>query len=118
MQLCTNGETILDDTQSQIDALVKGHAVVLFMKGTPQFPRCGFSGRAARALQLCGLTPKDYLAVDVLQDEALREGVKVYAQWPTIPQLFIRGELIGGSDIMAEMQSSGELQKRLAAPLT
>lgn len=107
----------MESTQSRIDALVKGNAVVLFMKGTPQFPRCGFSGRAVKSLQLCGLSPIDYLAIDVLQDEALREGIKVYAQWPTIPQLFVRGEFIGGSDILAAMQASGELQRLLSPPL-
>ncbi len=96
----------------RIDALVKGHPVVLFMKGSAQFPMCGFSGRAVQILKACGVTnPK---TVNVLEDEEIRQGIKEYANWPTIPQLYINGEFIGGSDIMMEMYQSGELQPLLA----
>lgn len=102
----------MTSVHDRIDQLVKSHEVVLFMKGTPQFPMCGFSGRAVQLLRQCGVT--DFKAVDVLQDEEIRQGVKEYANWPTIPQLYVRGEFIGGSDIMAEMVQSGELQALLA----
>lgn len=85
--------------------------VVLYMKGNAKFPMCGFSGRALKILSLCGV--KDFLAVNILEDEALRQGVKEFSNWPTIPQLYINGEFVGGSDIMAELYESGELQKKL-----
>lgn len=81
------------------------------MKGNAKFPMCGFSGRALKILSLCGV--KDFLAVNILEDEALRQGVKEFSNWPTIPQLYINGEFVGGSDIMAELYESGELQKKL-----
>ena len=93
--------------QQQIDAIVKGHRVVLFMKGTAQFPMCGFSGRAVQILKACGVD--DMTTVNVLEDEGIRQGIKDYANWPTIPQLYVNGEFIGGSDIMMEMYESGEL---------
>ncbi len=96
---------------AKIDEIVKGNDVVLFMKGTPMFPQCGFSARATGILQQCGAK---FAHVNVLADGEIREGVKAYSQWPTIPQLFIRGEFVGGSDIMMEMFQSGELQKKLA----
>ncbi|HEV8311766.1 MAG TPA: Grx4 family monothiol glutaredoxin [Burkholderiaceae bacterium] len=99
--------------QQQIDAIVKGHRVVLFMKGTAQFPMCGFSGRAVQILKACGVD--DMTTVNVLEDEGIRQGIKDYANWPTIPQLYVNGEFIGGSDIMMEMYQSGELQQALAA---
>ena len=102
----------MSDVQQRIDALVKGHKVVLFMKGTAQFPQCGFSGRAVQILKACGV--QDLQTVNVLEDEAIRQGIKDYANWPTIPQLYVRGEFIGGSDIMMEMYQSGELQQELA----
>ncbi|WP_298289690.1 Grx4 family monothiol glutaredoxin [Thiomonas sp.] len=102
----------MSSVREQIDQIVKNNDVVLFMKGTPQFPLCGFSGRAVQLLKSCGVT--QIKAIDVLQDEALRQGIKEYANWPTIPQLYIKGEFIGGSDIMAEMVQSGELQALLA----
>ncbi|MGE0072513.1 MAG: Grx4 family monothiol glutaredoxin [Thiomonas sp.] len=102
----------MSSVREQIDQIVKNNDVVLFMKGTPQFPLCGFSGRAVQLLKSCGVT--QIKAVDVLQDEAIRQGIKEYANWPTIPQLYIKGEFIGGSDIMAEMVQSGELQALLA----
>ena len=101
----------MSDVQQRIDQLVKGHAVVLFMKGTAQFPMCGFSGRAVQVLKACGV--EDFATVNVLEDEAVRQGIKEYSQWPTIPQLYIGGEFVGGSDIMMEMYQSGELQQAL-----
>jgi monothiol glutaredoxin len=103
----------MSDTQQRIDQLVKGHRVVLFMKGTAQFPMCGFSGRAVQVLKACGVD--DLVTVNVLEDEAIRQGIKSYANWPTIPQLYINGEFVGGSDIMFEMYQAGELQQALAA---
>ncbi len=103
----------MSDVQQRIDELVKGNPVVLFMKGTAQFPQCGFSGRAVQILKACGVT--DLKTVNVLEDEEIRQGIKEYANWPTIPQLYIGGEFIGGSDIMMEMYQAGELQQTLAA---
>jgi monothiol glutaredoxin len=99
------------DVQKQIDDLVKGSRVVLFMKGDENFPMCGFSGRAVQVLKACGVT--EIKTVNVLEDEAIRQGIKEYANWPTIPQLYIGGEFVGGSDIMMEMYQSGELQQML-----
>jgi monothiol glutaredoxin len=101
------------DVQAQIKQIVEGNPVVLFMKGSAQFPQCGFSGRAIQILQACGVT--NPYTVNVLQDEDIRQGIKEYANWPTIPQLYIKGEFIGGSDIMTEMYQSGELQQLLKA---
>ncbi|WP_296870822.1 Grx4 family monothiol glutaredoxin [Tibeticola sp.] len=100
-----------DDTQQRIDDLVKTHDIVLFMKGTAGFPMCGFSGRAVQILKACGVDPKTVTTVNVLEDEAIRQGIKEYSNWPTIPQLYVKGEFIGGSDIMMEMYESGELQQ-------
>ena len=99
--------TALDRIRDQ----VTNNTVVLYMKGTPQFPQCGFSSRAAQVLQACGLN--DYLAVNVLADPEIFENLKHYANWPTFPQLYVKGELIGGSDIMIEMYQKGEMQKLL-----
>ena len=96
-------------TQQRIDQLVKGNPVVLFMKGTAQFPQCGFSGRAIQILKACGVGP--LTTVNVLEDPEIRQGIKEYANWPTIPQLYIGGQFVGGSDIMMEMYESGELQE-------
>ena len=101
----------MSDVQQRIDGIVKGHRVVLFMKGTAQFPMCGFSGRAVQILKACGVS--DLATVNVLEDEGIRQGVKDYANWPTIPQLYVDGEFVGGSDIMMEMYQSGELQQLL-----
>lgn len=101
----------MDDVQQRIDNLVKSNRVVLFMKGTPQFPMCGFSGRAIQILKACGA--RDVAAVNVLEDEGIRQGIKAYSNWPTIPQLYIGGEFVGGSDIMTEMYEAGELQQAL-----
>ncbi len=99
------------DVQDLIGQQVTGHQVVLYMKGTPQLPQCGFSANAVRILHALGV--KDFFSVDVLQDPAIRQGIKDYANWPTIPQLYINGQFIGGSDIMTEMYQSGELQALL-----
>ena len=101
-------ENVLEIIKQQVSQ----NKVVLYMKGDPKFPLCGFSGRAAKILSLCGI--KDYLSVNVLADDQIRQGIKEYSNWPTIPQLYINGELIGGSDIMAEMYESGELQQLLS----
>jgi monothiol glutaredoxin len=97
--------------QDKIREQVKGHPVVLYMKGTPQFPQCGFSATAAEILKRCGV--KDYFSVNVLADADIRQGIKDYANWPTIPQLYVNGEFVGGCDIMREMYASGELQQML-----
>jgi len=102
----------MSDVQQQIDGLVKGNRVVLFMKGTSQFPMCGFSGRAIQIMKACGVT--DLKTFNVLEDEGVRQGIKDYASWPTIPQLYVNGEFVGGSDIMMEMYEAGELQQVLA----
>ncbi len=99
------------DTQAKIKEIVTSHPVVLFMKGTAQFPQCGFSGNAINILRACGL--ETLHTVNVFDDEAIRQGIKEYANWPTIPQLYVNGEFIGGSDIMTEMYQSGELKKLL-----
>jgi monothiol glutaredoxin len=104
----------MSDVQLKIDGLVKGNRVMLFMKGTAQFPQCGFSGRAIQVIKACGVN--DLATFNVLEDEGVRQGIKDYAQWPTIPQLYVNGEFVGGSDIMMEMYESGELQQMLTAP--
>ena len=103
----------MSDVQQRIDDLVKSNRVVLFMKGTAQFPQCGFSGRAIQVIKACGVS--DLKTVNVLEDDGIRQGIKDYAQWPTIPQLYVNGEFVGGSDIMMEMYQSGELQQLLGA---
>ena len=100
------------DIQERIKNEVHGHPVVLFMKGTPQFPQCGFSALAVQVLNACGV--QEFHSVNVLADPEIRQGIKEYANWPTIPQLYVNGEFVGGSDIMREMYQSGELQKLLA----
>ena len=99
------------NTQQRIDDLVKQNDVVLFMKGNASFPMCGFSGRAIQILKACGVEPRALTTVNVLEDEAVRQGINEYSNWPTIPQLYVKGEFIGGSDIMMEMYESGELQQ-------
>jgi len=100
------------DAQALIKSQVTGNPVVLYMKGSPKFPQCGFSGLAIQILQACGV--QNLVAVDVLADPAILDGIKLYANWPTIPQLYINGEFVGGSDIMRSMYEQGELQKLLA----
>jgi monothiol glutaredoxin len=99
------------DVQDRIRDQITHHRVVLYMKGTPQFPQCGFSATAAEILKRCGVT--DYLAVNILEDADLRQGIKDFANWPTIPQLYVGGEFVGGCDIMREMYASGELKPLL-----
>jgi monothiol glutaredoxin len=99
------------DTQQRIKDQVTGHPVVLYMKGTPQFPQCGFSSLAVQVLNACGV--QDFFSVNVLAEPDIRQGIKDYANWPTIPQLYVNGEFVGGSDIVREMYESGELQKLL-----
>jgi len=99
------------DTQAKIQEMVNADKVVLFMKGNPKFPQCGFSNLATQILDAC---EAKYTAVDVLADNDIREGVKVFSNWPTIPQLYINGEFIGGSDIMRAMYDSGELKTKLS----
>ena len=101
------------DTQERIKQTVTSNSVVLFMKGTPTFPQCGFSAKAIQLLKASGAT--EVATVNVLEDADIRQGIKEYANWPTIPQLYVNGEFIGGSDIMNEMYQSGELQQVLAA---
>ena len=99
------------DAKDFIHKTVTDNPVVLFMKGTSQFPQCGFSGRAIQVLKACGV--KNLVTVNVLEDDDVRQGVKDYANWPTVPQLYVGGEFVGGSDIIAEMHQSGELQELL-----
>ena len=101
----------MSDVQQRIDEVVKNNRVVLFMKGTAQFPMCGFSGRAIQILKACGV--EDVKTVNVLEDDGIRQGIKAYSNWPTIPQLYVNGEFVGGSDIMTEMYQAGELQHAL-----
>ena len=102
----------MSDVQQRIDGLVKNNRVMLFMKGTAQFPQCGFSGRAIQVLKASGAA--EIKTFNVLEDEEVRQGIKDYAQWPTIPQLYVDGEFVGGSDIMMEMYQSGELQQLIS----
>jgi len=102
----------MSDVKERIDALVKANDVVLFMKGSVLFPQCGFSSRAVAILDHLGAS---FETVDVLQDQEIRVGIKEYSDWPTIPQLYVKGEFVGGSDIMMEMFESGELQQLISA---
>ena len=104
----------MSDAQQRIDELVKGNEVLLFMKGNASFPQCGFSGRAIQILKASGVDPKAIKTVNVLEDPEIRAGIKDYSNWPTIPQLYVKGEFVGGSDIMMEMYESGEMQQLLA----
>jgi len=99
------------NVQDKIRQQVESNDIILYMKGTPQFPQCGFSGRATQLLQACGAK---FATVDVLADPEVREGIKQYGNWPTIPQLYIKGQLIGGSDVMMDLYQKGELQKLVA----
>jgi len=100
-----------DAVQQRIADIVTGNDVVLFMKGTPLFPQCGFSSRAVAILEHLGVA---FESVDVLQDQGVRQGIKAFSDWPTIPQLYVKGEFVGGSDIMMEMYEAGELQQLMA----
>ena len=99
----------MSDATTQIDETVKANDVVLYMKGSPEAPMCGFSAAAVQILEACGV--EDVATVNVLADEDIRQGIKEYSNWPTIPQLYVNGEFVGGADIMREMFQSGELQK-------
>jgi monothiol glutaredoxin len=99
------------DVQQLIKEQVMANPVALYMKGTPQFPQCGFSATAVQILKACGVA--DFFSVNVLENPEIRNGIKDFANWPTIPQLYVRGEFVGGSDIMREMYQDGELQKLL-----
>jgi monothiol glutaredoxin len=99
----------MTSVNQRIDEIVKSNRVVLFMKGNAQFPQCGFSGRAIEILKACGVS--GLKTVNVLEDDDIRQGIKSYANWPTIPQLYVDGEFLGGSDIMTEMYQAGELQQ-------
>ena len=101
----------MSDANARIAAIVSANDVVLFMKGSPLFPQCGFSSKAVAILDHLGVA---YGSVDVLQDQEVRQGIKAYSDWPTIPQLYVKGEFVGGSDIMMEMYEAGELQQLLS----
>jgi len=103
----------MSDTQQRIDEIVKSNDLVLFMKGNASFPMCGFSGRAIQILKAVGVDTRTLKTVNVLDDAEVRQGIKEYSNWPTIPQLYVRGEFVGGSDILMEMYESGELQQML-----
>ena len=103
------------NVQEKIRNQVTENSIVLYMKGTPQFPQCGFSGATVQLLKACGV--QDFNAVDVLVDPEIREGIKAYSNWPTVPQLYIKGEFVGGVDIVRDMHSQGELQKLLDSAL-
>ena len=103
---------VMNDIHSRIKEAIESSDVVLFMKGTPDFPQCGFSGRAVQILRACGT---EFSSVDVLTDDDIRQGIKQYSNWPTIPQLYVKGEFVGGSDILLEMYEKGELQQKLSA---
>ena len=98
------------NVQEQIKNIVEENTVMLFMKGSPDFPQCGFSGRLVQILQACGV---QFASADVLSDDNIRQGIKDFSNWPTIPQLYVNGEFVGGSDIVKEMYESGELQAKL-----
>ena len=100
------------EIQARIRKVIEENSVMLFMKGSPDFPQCGFSGRVVQILDACGA---EFGSADVLMDPELREGIKAYSNWPTIPQLYVQGELIGGSDIVMGMHESGELKKKIDA---
>ena len=99
------------DVQDRIKQQISDNKIILYMKGTPQFPQCGFSGRSVQLLQACGA---EFSSVDILVDPEIREGIKQFSNWPTIPQLYIKGQFIGGCDIMTELYQKGELQRLVA----
>ena len=103
------------NVQEKIRNQVTANVVVLYMKGTPQFPQCGFSGATVQLLKACGV--QNFTAVNVLADPEIRDGIKAYSNWPTLPQLYIKGEFVGGADIVREMHSQGELQKLINSAL-
>src|SRR3954462_12236587 len=106
----------MSDVQQRIDQLVKGSDVLLFMKGSPSFPMCGFSGRAIQILKACGVDPKTVTTVNVLEDDEIRQAIQDYSNWPPIPQPYVKGKLVAGPEIRMEMYQSGELQQVLGTP--
>lgn len=106
----------MSDAQQRIADLVQNSDILLFMKGDANFPMCGFSGRAVQILKACGVDLQQLKTVNVLEDDEIRQGIKEFSNWPTIPQLYVRGEFVGGSDIMMEMYQNGELQQVLGTP--
>ncbi len=100
------------NVQERIKQQISDNNIILYMKGTPQFPQCGFSGRSVQLLQACGAT---FASVDILTDAEMREGIKQFSNWPTLPQLYIKGQFIGGCDIMTELYQKGELQRLVAS---
>ena len=106
----------MSDAQQRIDDLVKTNELVLFMKGNASFPMCGFSCRAIQILKAVGVDTRTLKTVNVLDDQEIRQGIKEYSNWPTIPQLYVKGEFVGGSDILMEMYESGELQQVIGTP--
>ncbi|MEG3638602.1 Grx4 family monothiol glutaredoxin [Magnetococcus sp. PR-3] len=107
----------MSNVEQTIQEQVNGNTVVLYMKGNPNFPQCGFSGAAVQMLSACELSGNDFMSVDVLTNPDIREGIKVYSNWPTIPQLYIKGQFVGGADIMRELYQNGELKTQLDAAL-
>lgn len=101
----------MKDIQKYIDGIIKENKVVLFMKGSLNFPMCGFSGKVVKILKECGLSSNSILCINVLEKDSIRQGIKEYSDWPTIPQLYIGGNFIGGADIVSDLYSSGELKK-------
>lgn len=99
----------MNNVKELLDSQIKNNKIVLYMKGTPQIPMCGFSAKAVKILRECGVN--DFLAINVLENNEIRAGIKEYSNWPTIPQLYINGQFVGGSDIMLEMFETGELQE-------
>ncbi|OSM01680.1 Grx4 family monothiol glutaredoxin [Magnetofaba australis] len=105
----------MSDVQETIREQISSNPIMLYMKGQPKFPQCGFSGAAVQMLKACGLGSDEFGSVDVLMNPDIREGIKVFSNWPTIPQLYIKGEFIGGADIMRELFDKGELEKMIKA---
>ncbi|AGF48797.1 Grx4 family monothiol glutaredoxin [Candidatus Kinetoplastidibacterium galati] len=103
----------MKDIKKYIDGIIKEHKIVLFMKGSLNFPMCGFSGKVVKILKECGFNSKSILCINVLEDDNIRQGIKEYSDWPTIPQLYINGHFIGGADIVSDLYSKGELEKLL-----
>ncbi|GAA6016767.1 hypothetical protein JCM11491_001800 [Sporobolomyces phaffii] len=113
LRLLEHRRLLSDDARAKIDSVVKENPLVLFMKGTPDLPQCGFSRAVCQILEVQGVAPDKIVAFNCLEDQELREGIKEYSSWPTIPQVYLEGEFVGGCDIMLQMHQSGELEKML-----